>query len=92
MERSVTTEDGVSIATCERSEAVNHAMSLLILQLFSRLHALFVSGFLCPLDGDKPPIGTAVKQLQFTAPFLSLVFSSLPHELVQSLHIKRPAL
>lgn len=79
-EGPVTEEDKKEMATCKRSEAVQHAMSLLSLQYFSSLHAVLARDSLNTLAFDKFLESDAVKQLQSTALDLRFVLTSFSQE------------
>lgn len=91
VERLVKTEEDVVKAMRKRSAAVHHAMRLLTLELFSHLPAFLGNNGLYILDNDRLVKWSEVKKLQFPAPASSLVLALLFYEVVQSLHIDRPA-
>lgn len=71
----MTTEGDVERAPSKRSEDMDQALSLLLLQFLSPLHAFFGSSSLYSLGDDTLLDGSTVRSFQFSTLVLSLALA-----------------
>lgn len=84
-------QERVDKTTCERSRAEEHAMRLLILELFRHLHGLRRKNLLYALESDKVLGWSAAEKFYFADPPLPLVFATRGDDTARPLESELPA-